>query len=119
MNIFQIAILLFIGMTIFRLAVKLRKRIFSPGLFIVWLVLWLIIAIFVAQPEWLSHLANLAGIGRGVDLAIYLAIILLIYTQIRLSIRFEEQDRRLSQLVRKLSINNVQSNDTKSRDHSS
>lgn len=46
-------------------------------------------ATFVLAPSWTSILANMVGVGRGVDLVIYLAIVLLgyiclmLYSQLR------------------------------------
>jgi len=117
MNVFQIIFIVFLILTLFRLLKKLKSRQISHGLFVVWFILWLVMGIVIVFPFLMSRLAEIAGIGRGVDLAIYVAVIILLYTQFKLYHRLEEQDKKISHLVRKIAINNPQKNDNSSRDH--
>ncbi|HCC23136.1 TPA: DUF2304 domain-containing protein [Candidatus Falkowbacteria bacterium] len=117
MNLFQLLIIGFLFITFYRLIKKVRDRQVSQGLFLIWFVLWLAVGVLVIFPSLMSRMAELSGIGRGVDLAIYIAIIILLYTQFKLYHRLEEQDKRISHLVRKIAINNAQKNANPSRDN--
>jgi hypothetical protein len=44
--------------------------------FVFWSLLWLMAFVLIALPDTTSFLANMLGIGRGVDAVIYLSIML-------------------------------------------
>ena len=55
-------------------------------------------------PSTLSHLANLTGVGRGVDVIIYLSIIALFYMVYRSYVKMENMEREITKLVREIAI---------------
>jgi len=56
------------------------------------------------KPDTASYFAKLLGIGRGVDLAIYLALIVLFYLQFRLMVRLEKNNREITKLTREKAL---------------
>jgi len=52
----------------------------------------------------MSHLATLTGVGRGVDVVIYVAIIILFYLLYRLYIKIENIEREITLIVREIAI---------------
>ncbi|WP_307861035.1 DUF2304 domain-containing protein [Microbacterium sp. SD291] len=55
-------------------------------------------------PQWLTWLANLIGVGRGTDLLLYALVVMFlafVYTQYRRNVT---QQRKLTQLARKLAL---------------
>ncbi len=60
----------------------------------------------VLAPEFTSYVAQFVGIGRGADVVIYLSIALLFYLIFRISIAIEETRREITELVRKIALEN-------------
>ena len=58
-------------------------------------------AILVIYPQSISFLANLLGVGRGVDLVIYFSIFAIFYTIFRFNLRLLKIERDISLLVQK------------------
>lgn len=102
----QILIILFILFVVIRLSLRLKRKELKPLSFISWLVLWLIVGVFVIWPETSAYLANLVGIGRGVDLGIYVALLIIFYLLFKIFLKLEKLDRKIVEIVRKIAINN-------------
>ncbi len=58
----------------------------------------------VLEPGLTSYMARRLGIGRGTDVVLYLSIALLFYLIFRLSISLEETRREITDLVRKIAL---------------
>lgn len=107
MNLIQILIVLFIVYVVYRLVVKLNKRELTMQVFILWLIFWLIVGFAVVIPDSLSYIASKVGVGRGVDVAVYIAVLTLFYIVFRIFIRLEKMEKNISEIVRKISISQV------------
>lgn len=107
MTIFQILSLILIALVIYKATRRLFKKDLSFLLYLVWISAWLFVAIFVVWPEILSRLAAFVGIGRGVDLIIYLSIFSLFYFVFKISLRQDRLEKNLADIVRKIALNNV------------
>lgn len=69
------------------------------------LALMLVAGVFaVAFPEWTTRIANLLGVGRGVDLIVYGLVVVFIYHSIASKRRFAQIDERATDLARRLAI---------------
>lgn len=72
-----------------------------------WTGVWVVGAIVVARPEVASWFANTVGIGRGSDLAVYLAIILLMILAFNLYVQHHRLQREITELVRKEALKDL------------
>jgi len=70
-----------------------------------WLLLWLGALALVVKPDIASQLASLVGIGRGADLVVYLALVLIFYLLFRLVVRIETLERHITEIVRHSALN--------------
>lgn len=73
----------------------------------IWIFFWFIILFFIFQPNFLSGIANRIGVGRGVDLAIYISVIALFYTIYRVLVKIDELDKKITQVIRNDAIKNA------------
>ncbi|HMB25833.1 MAG TPA: DUF2304 family protein [Patescibacteria group bacterium] len=110
MSVFQVLILLFIAFVIFRAAVKLKQKQISVWLFGFWTLLWLIVALIDIFPMSVSYVANMIGVGRGVDLIIYLAVIILFYAGFRLNLKLNKIEEKMTELVGKIAVDSTKKN---------
>jgi len=76
----------------------------SPTVLIIWLLAWLSLIIISINPYATSYLANILGIGRGLDLILILAIIGAYYILFRIYIMIENLEMELTKLVRELAL---------------
>jgi len=76
----------------------------SPTVFVIWLLAWLSLIIISISPYTTSYLANIMGIGRGLDLILILAIIGAYYLLFRIYVMIENIEMELTRLVRELAL---------------
>jgi hypothetical protein len=81
-----------------------RQRKIGAMALLLWLVLWIGFAVVVLFPETAVVVAHLLGISRGVDLALYLSVILIFFVLFRIYMRLEQVDRQITQIVRAVAL---------------
>jgi len=113
MSIFQIVILILILIVVVKAGQRFNRKELSLFLFLAWLGIWTALAVVAVFPEIISRIASFAGIGRGVDLVIYLAIFLLFYFAFKINLRLNKIEKNISELVRKIAIQNARTRETK------
>ncbi|HRY36386.1 MAG TPA: DUF2304 family protein [Candidatus Magasanikbacteria bacterium] len=69
-----------------------------------WLLLWLAGLMLAIKPDTASYFAKILGIGRGIDLAIYIALISLFYLQFRLMVKVEKINREITKITREKTL---------------
>jgi len=79
---------------------RFKKKELTLREFILWGIFWIILGVFVVYPELMSRLARLFGVGRGVDIIIYLALILLFYLMFKINIRMERIEQDITKIVK-------------------
>lgn len=111
MQIFGIELMgsqLILSVIVFFLLVKtykgFRKKQISFSFSIVWCLFWLGVLFVIYYPGFLSSIATELGIGRGVDLAIYVSVICLFYLIYKMLIRIQKLERQITKIVRKISL---------------
>jgi hypothetical protein len=102
--IFQIVVSLIVVSFIIRVVKKKREQLFSLTESGGWIILWLAILLFLWWPGALSLAAIWMGVGRGVDLAIYIALFLLFILIFRLFARSDRQQQEITALTRKIAL---------------
>jgi len=65
-----------------------------------WLVFWIGVVVVVFHPDTTNMFARWLGVGRGVDTAIYLSIVMVFYLLFRSFAKIEDLDRQLTRVVR-------------------
>jgi small membrane protein len=90
--------ILFIGLYFF---VQLKKRVLDIVLFSMLLAT---AAAFILWPELTNILAKAVGVGRGVDLVFYLAILIFWFVILKLFARIRKLEKALTEFVRKEAI---------------
>jgi hypothetical protein len=100
MHAIQIVLICFSLFAFSRVLMRYRRggmRILHLGL---WLVFWASVVVVAWLPDTTSLLARWLGVGRGVDTAMYLAILMSFYLLYRSFAKIEDLDRQLTRIVR-------------------
>lgn len=81
-----------------------KTKQLSTSFFVLWVILWLGGLFIIFYPGFLSKIANLLNIGRGVDFALYVSIILLFYLIYKINLKIGKLNRDLTKMVRKIAV---------------
>ena len=102
-----IAQLFLLGLVVLAMGLDILRyrqgKISALGFFL-WLVLWMGAATVIVFPDSTGMAARLFGLGRGVDLVLYVSIILILYLLFKVYVRLEQVDREITQIVRALAL---------------
>ena len=69
-----------------------------------WVIVWCGGAIVVLFPGIISRVAEWLGIGRGVDVVLYIGMMVLVYVVFRLVVRMYIMEQELTHIVRELAL---------------
>lgn len=105
--IFQIALIAFAAFAIFKTWKQYAKKDASKYWAIAFSCLWLIVIAIALVPNIANTTANFVGVGRGVDVIVYSAIVVLTYAVYRLMLRQQKLSAELTELVRVVAIENA------------
>ena len=100
MSAIQIVLVLFAVFAFSRALVGVRRGTLRTGPFVLWSLFWGAVVIVAFRPETTATIAHVFGVGRGADLAIYLALLLVFFLMFRLFARLEDLERQLTRFVR-------------------
>ena len=100
----QFLILAFALFIIIRIVLNFRKRKISSRGMLLWVGLWLIIAIVALLPKTTVFLANILGVSRGTDVAVYFSILLIFFILFKIITKLERIEQEITKIVRHLAL---------------
>ena len=83
---------------------RVRHKKATPATFALWVVIWIIVLFFAFKPKISDPLAGMFGFGRGIDLLLIAGLLVSLYMNFRLYVKFDDLNQELNELVRALSI---------------
>ncbi|MCX6784485.1 MAG: DUF2304 domain-containing protein [Candidatus Komeilibacteria bacterium] len=102
--IFQLIITILAALVWVKILYRLMKRQLSWAKGWWWLAAWLMVVVVFWWPGLTSWLAFNLGIGRGADLIVYIAILVLFYLLFRVYVRLDQQQREIGKIISHLAI---------------
>lgn len=102
-QIFLSSVIIFI---LYKTAISYKKNKLSKIFTLIWIIFWIIPLFFILNLSVSIKLAKLIGISRGVDLIIYLSIILIFFLLYKIFTKFNEIDRKITKIIREDALNN-------------
>jgi len=93
-----------------RAFIRFQKRLMNIKELIFWSILWGGLTVLVFIPGKTDFLARLLGMKRGIDAMFFFGIIVLFYAVYRLYAKANNLEYELTQLVRKIAIQNTEKN---------
>jgi small membrane protein len=102
----QIIAVLIILFIVYRQSVLKKKKLISSTEHKLWIIFWflgIIVIIFIKQIDRL--VGSLGFSSSGINVLLYLAIILLFYYIFRLRIKIEKIEKNITEIVRNISLN--------------
>lgn len=104
MELIQVLGILFALFAISRVMMQIRRNAMSVESGLFWVFIWISVMLVVVFPDFLGYLANLVGVGRGVDVLIYLGIVALFYLIYTSYTKIENLEREITKIVREIAI---------------
>jgi len=87
---------------------RFRQNIITLKESLLWSLLWLAGIAVTLIPKLTERLASLFGVGRGVDLVLYLAVAIQFFLIFKLFILNEQSERKITDLVERDALAQVQ-----------
>src|SRR3989338_7720493 len=102
----QILLLAFILFAISRVFLRVKEKFLSTQTGFFWIVIWLAALVGVILPGTTTQLASYFGVGRGVDVIVYISLALLFYLVFRIYVMIEDLRHEITNLIRELALQN-------------
>ena len=108
MVMLQIFAGLFALFALTRVVLRAKEKKLTWGEIIFWGAIWAVFIIILLVPEISTRLADWLGIGRGVDLMLYIAITVVFYMVFRLYVKFEQLEQEVTTAVREVALRDLE-----------
>jgi len=102
--IIKVFVVFFVIFAIWRTLLRLKKQELRIGEVIVWVVFWLAVAVVAITPQTTDIIAQFVGVSRGIDLLVYISVVVLFFLIFKLIVKLEKIEQSLTKVVRHLSL---------------
>lgn len=100
----QIILIALFGIIILKIILRFRAGELNWKEMLFWPVFWCAAALIVIKPDSTFYLARKVGIGRGADLIVYAALVLLFFMVFGLTVKLEKINKSITKLTRKAAL---------------
>ncbi|MBW2973136.1 DUF2304 family protein [Candidatus Woesearchaeota archaeon] len=104
MEIISIILIIFALFAWSRAILNYKKKRLSINEFVFWTIVWFLVILVSLLPAIFSEFAELIGIQSGINLLIYVSIVLLFYLMYRLYVKTKQTHQELTKIVRNIAI---------------
>lgn len=84
--------------------IRFRDSKMSPGMLILWSIIWIVLIVLSIFPETTGYFANLTGIGRGLDVILVLGLIGCYYLIFRIYNMIENIEEEITHIAREMAL---------------
>ncbi|MFC1754023.1 DUF2304 domain-containing protein [Thermoproteota archaeon] len=114
-SVFQIIVIIFVLFALSRVIFRFKDKQINVLELVFWCLLWIAVAVVLFIPKITEPIADILDIGRGIDVAVYLGIVLLFYLVFRLYVKIDTMNQDLTKVVREISIKKPKSKESKNK----
>ncbi len=104
MILIQFILIIFLVFALTRVVLRYRGGQLTALEFTFWSLLFFLAAVGVLAPSLTTKIAQILGIGRGSDLAVYASIVILFYLVFRIYILIEDVRQEITELIRQIAL---------------
>lgn len=102
----QLVLLVIILFALSRVILRAKEKMISPRLAIFWVLIWAAALVGILAPATTTRIASLFGVGRGVDVIVYISLTLLFYLVFRVYVAIEDIRHQITFLIRQIALQN-------------
>ena len=110
MHAIQIVLICFAVFAMSRIVIRYRRGGMRMLHLELWLLFWVCVVVVAVHPDTTGLFARWLGVGRGVDIAMYLSILMIFYLLFRSFAKIEDLDRQLTRVVRADALRELEGN---------
>ncbi len=107
-GIIQIAGIIFALFALSRVFLRYKDKSIRAFELLFWSIVWVGVVVIASFPAFFTQLSKFFGIGRGVDIVLYVGMIILFYLLFRLYVKIDAQQKEMTKIVREMAIQNAQ-----------
>jgi len=111
MLLIQLFLAAFFLFAIGKVVGRYRAREISLRATFFWVIFWIVAGFIVMLPDSTMYAAKILGVGRGVDLVVYLSLAFVFFALFRLMVKNEQMRREITKLTREVALLNMVDND--------
>jgi len=100
----QILLLAFVIFAISRVYLRLRENVISTRVAIFWFLIWIAALVGISLPATTTRIAGFLGVGRGVDIIVYISLALLFYLVFRIYVMIEDLRHQITYIIREIAL---------------
>lgn len=104
MLLIQAVLVLFFFYAVLKVIGRFQAREVTISRAVLWISFWVIGGVIVLLPDSTFYLARLAGVGRGADLVVYLALVIIFFSLFRLLLQVEKLKKEITVLARRAAL---------------
>jgi len=108
LNVFQIVVLPILAILFVERAAAVARGRIPRRAAAFWMLLWLAAGIAVTWPDLTTRIANVFGIGKGINLVVYFSVLFMFVGFYMMYVRLRRLDANITLLVRHLAITGAQ-----------
>ena len=109
----QIILLSFVFFALSRVYLRSKEKVISPQASIFWFTVWFVAAVGIIHPGTTVNIAEIFGVGRGVDVIVYLSMVLIFYLIFRIFVMIEDLRHEITFLIRQIALKDSNSKSKK------
>lgn len=94
---------------------RMREKVVSTQTALFWITIWIAALIGILLPKTTTRVAEFFGVGRGVDVIVYISLALLFYLVFRIYVMIEDLRHEITEIVRHIALSKTFKSSTKTR----
>lgn len=106
----QILLLTFVIFAMSRVYLRAKEKVLSPRAAFFWFLVWTAALVGISLPTTTTKIAEFFGVGRGVDIIVYISLALLFYLVFRIFVMVEDLRHEITSIVRDIALANSSKN---------
>lgn len=104
LTLIQLFLAFFMVFAFTRVILRFKEGNFTTRELVFWILIFGSALVFVINPALTTDIAHAIGIGRGVDVVVYISIAVLFYLVFRLFIYMQNIKHDITEIVRKIAL---------------
>ena len=102
--IIQFFIVIFAIFVLAKVILRFKVRDITGRELLAWIVFLLLVILAALWPQKTDVVARLVGVERGVDLLVYISVIVLFFVVFKVAVRLEKIDKQTTKVIRELAL---------------
>lgn len=103
----QIVLLIFVIFALTRVFLRLKEKVIPTKAALFWGFIWAAALTGILLPKTTTKIASIFGVGRGVDVIVYISLVLLFYLVFRIYVMIQDIRNEITTVIRKTALQNA------------